>query len=54
MLTYVLYHDLTSNFLDVCLSRMRKIKDHDPEFSSKEFAVRAQEIFIQAHLALTQ
>ncbi|KAK3533515.1 hypothetical protein QTP70_023330 [Hemibagrus guttatus] len=33
---------------------IRKIKDHDPEFSTKEFAMRAQEIFIQAHLALTQ
>ncbi|XP_017572113.1 39S ribosomal protein L45, mitochondrial [Pygocentrus nattereri] len=33
---------------------IRKIKDHDSEFSSKEFAVRAQEIFIEAHLALTQ
>ncbi|XP_072516520.1 large ribosomal subunit protein mL45 [Salminus brasiliensis] len=33
---------------------IRKIKDHDSEFSTKEFAVRAQEIFIEAHLALTQ
>ncbi|KAF7703695.1 39S ribosomal protein L45, mitochondrial isoform X1 [Silurus meridionalis] len=33
---------------------LRKIKEHDPEFSSKTFAVRAQEIFIDAHLALTQ
>ncbi|XP_076880796.1 large ribosomal subunit protein mL45 [Brachyhypopomus gauderio] len=33
---------------------IRKIKEHDPEFSTKEFAVRAQEIFIEAHMALTQ
>ncbi|KAI7795014.1 39S ribosomal protein L45, mitochondrial [Triplophysa rosa] len=33
---------------------IRKIKDHDPEFSTKEFPVRAQEIFIEAHAALTQ
>ncbi|XP_026874083.2 39S ribosomal protein L45, mitochondrial [Electrophorus electricus] len=33
---------------------IRKIKEHDSEFSTKEFAVRAQEIFIEAHMALTQ
>ncbi|XP_007240208.3 39S ribosomal protein L45, mitochondrial [Astyanax mexicanus] len=32
----------------------RKIKDHDSEFSSKGFAVKAQEIFIEAHAALTE
>ncbi|XP_051956863.1 39S ribosomal protein L45, mitochondrial-like [Xyrauchen texanus] len=32
----------------------RKIKDHDPDFSTKEFPARAQEIFIEAHAALTQ
>lgn len=33
---------------------IRKIKEHDPEFSSKVFAERAQEIFIEAHGNLTQ
>lgn len=32
---------------------IRKIKDYDPDFTSKDFAVRAQEIFIEAHHALT-
>uniref|UniRef100_A0A8C1E945 Large ribosomal subunit protein mL45 n=1 Tax=Cyprinus carpio carpio TaxID=630221 RepID=A0A8C1E945_CYPCA len=32
----------------------RKIKDHDPEFSTKEFPALAQQIFIDAHAALTQ
>ncbi|KAM8842755.1 large ribosomal subunit protein mL45 [Synchiropus picturatus] len=31
---------------------IRKIKEHDPEFRTKEFAERAQEIFIEAHNAL--
>ncbi|KAG7232465.1 hypothetical protein INR49_008829, partial [Caranx melampygus] len=33
---------------------IRKIKEHDSEFSTKNFAERAQEIFIEAHNALTQ
>ncbi|XP_063054813.1 39S ribosomal protein L45, mitochondrial [Engraulis encrasicolus] len=32
---------------------IRKIKEHDTEFTSKDFAVKAQEIFIEAHEALT-
>ncbi|KAL2086904.1 hypothetical protein ACEWY4_017963 [Coilia grayii] len=32
---------------------IRKIKEYDPDFTSKDFAVRAQEIFIEAHDALT-
>ncbi|CAL9700982.1 unnamed protein product [Knipowitschia caucasica] len=32
---------------------IRKIKEHDPEFSSKTFAEKAQEIFIEAHYALS-
>ncbi|KAI4792993.1 hypothetical protein KUCAC02_032999 [Chaenocephalus aceratus] len=32
---------------------IRKIKEHDPQFSTKSFAVQAQEIFIEAHTALT-
>lgn len=32
----------------------RKIKDHDPEFSTKAFPALAQQIFIDAHAALTQ
>lgn len=31
---------------------IRKIKEHDPEFSTKTFAEKAQEIFIEAHNAL--
>ncbi|XP_034544915.1 39S ribosomal protein L45, mitochondrial [Notolabrus celidotus] len=31
---------------------IRKIKEHDSEFTTKGFAVRAQEIFIEAHHAL--
>lgn len=34
--------------------RVRKIKDHDSDFSSKEFAVQAQEMFIEAHMSLAQ
>ncbi|XP_030627759.1 large ribosomal subunit protein mL45 [Chanos chanos] len=33
---------------------IRKIKEHDSEFTTKEFPTRAQEIFIEAHSALTQ
>ncbi|CAK6975658.1 S ribosomal protein L45%2C mitochondrial [Scomber scombrus] len=33
---------------------IRKIKEHDSEFVTKEFAERAQELFIEAHHALTQ
>ncbi|XP_040041494.2 large ribosomal subunit protein mL45 [Gasterosteus aculeatus] len=33
---------------------IRKIKDHDSEFATKSFAERAQEIFTEAHNALTQ
>ncbi|CAJ1054151.1 S ribosomal protein L45%2C mitochondrial isoform X2 [Xyrichtys novacula] len=32
---------------------IRKIKEHDPEFTTKGFAEKAQEIFIEAHNALT-
>ncbi|XP_020775775.1 39S ribosomal protein L45, mitochondrial [Boleophthalmus pectinirostris] len=32
---------------------IRKIKENDPEFSSKTFAEKAQEIFIEAHNALS-
>uniref|UniRef100_A0A671Q719 Large ribosomal subunit protein mL45 n=1 Tax=Sinocyclocheilus anshuiensis TaxID=1608454 RepID=A0A671Q719_9TELE len=35
-------------------SHFRKIKDHDPEFSTKLFPALAQQIFIDAHAALTQ
>lgn len=34
--------------------RIRKIKEHDSLFSTKTFAEQAQEIFIEAHRALTQ
>lgn len=33
---------------------LRKIKENDPEFNTKDFPSRAQDIFIQAHCALTQ
>ncbi|KAM8878704.1 large ribosomal subunit protein mL45 [Spinachia spinachia] len=33
---------------------IRKIKEHDSEFATKSFAERAQEIFTEAHNALTQ
>ncbi|CAN9510713.1 unnamed protein product [Ophioblennius macclurei] len=33
---------------------IRKIKEHDPDFKTKDFAERAQEILIEAHHALTQ
>ncbi|XP_034445942.1 39S ribosomal protein L45, mitochondrial [Hippoglossus hippoglossus] len=33
---------------------IRKIKEHDSLFKTKDFAVRAQEIFTEAHDALTQ
>ncbi|KAM9769883.1 large ribosomal subunit protein mL45 isoform 2-T2 [Menidia menidia] len=33
---------------------IRKIKEHDSQFSTKGFAEKAQEIFIEAHGALTQ
>ncbi|KAM4611908.1 large ribosomal subunit protein mL45 [Polymixia lowei] len=33
---------------------IRKIKEHDPHFTTKEFPEQAQEIFIEAHNALTQ
>uniref|UniRef100_A0A8C7D0B4 Mitochondrial ribosomal protein L45 n=1 Tax=Oncorhynchus kisutch TaxID=8019 RepID=A0A8C7D0B4_ONCKI len=33
--------------------RIRKIKEHDAEFTTKAFPVKAQEIFIDAHNALT-
>ncbi|KAK6473160.1 39S ribosomal protein L45 [Huso huso] len=32
---------------------VRKIKDHDPDFNTKGFPARAQEIFIEAHANLT-
>ncbi|KFQ22201.1 hypothetical protein N331_05793, partial [Merops nubicus] len=32
---------------------LRKIKDHDPNFSTKTFPEKAQEIFIEAHNCLT-
>uniref|UniRef100_A0A8C6TY13 Large ribosomal subunit protein mL45 n=1 Tax=Neogobius melanostomus TaxID=47308 RepID=A0A8C6TY13_9GOBI len=33
---------------------IRKIKEHDPEFSTKTFAEKAQEIFIEAHNVLAK
>ncbi|KAI3353530.1 hypothetical protein L3Q82_020048 [Scortum barcoo] len=33
---------------------IRKIKEHDSQFATKDFAAQAQEIFIEAHDALTQ
>lgn len=36
------------------LFRIRKIKEYDTNFSTKDFAVQAQEIFVEAHNALTQ
>uniref|UniRef100_A0A3Q0S4Y1 Large ribosomal subunit protein mL45 n=1 Tax=Amphilophus citrinellus TaxID=61819 RepID=A0A3Q0S4Y1_AMPCI len=33
---------------------IRKIKEHDSAFTTKDFAEKAQEIFIEAHHALTQ
>ncbi|KAM6939601.1 large ribosomal subunit protein mL45 [Xenentodon cancila] len=33
---------------------IRKIKEHDSQFTTKTFAVQAQEIFIEAHKALTE
>ncbi|XP_035516817.1 39S ribosomal protein L45, mitochondrial [Morone saxatilis] len=33
---------------------IRKIKEHDSEFTTKDFAERAQEIFIEAHNSLSQ
>lgn len=33
---------------------IRKIKEHDPLFNTKTFPELAQDIFIQAHMALTQ
>ncbi|XP_034392295.1 39S ribosomal protein L45, mitochondrial [Cyclopterus lumpus] len=33
---------------------IRKIKEHDPQFTSRGFAERAREIFIEAHGALTR
>ncbi|XP_028267611.1 large ribosomal subunit protein mL45 [Parambassis ranga] len=33
---------------------IRKIKEYDSVFTTKDFAVRAQEIFLEAHNALTQ
>ncbi|XP_034757229.1 39S ribosomal protein L45, mitochondrial [Etheostoma cragini] len=33
---------------------IRKIKEHDSQFTTKSFAERAQDIFIEAHSALTQ
>lgn len=40
--------------LNVFADRIRKIKDHDSEFSTKDFAEQAQEIFIEAHNCLTK
>ncbi|KAG9333669.1 hypothetical protein JZ751_010739 [Albula glossodonta] len=33
---------------------IRKIKEHDPEFRTKDFPSQAQDLFIQAHSALTE
>ncbi|XP_056136639.1 39S ribosomal protein L45, mitochondrial isoform X2 [Lampris incognitus] len=33
---------------------LRKIKEHDPQFSTKDFPERSQEMFIEAHNSLTQ
>lgn len=49
---YYLIVDLTK--LDAFANRIRKIKEHDSEFSTKDFAERAQEIFIEAHNSLTK
>lgn len=35
-------------------SRIRKIKEHDSHFTTRDFAERAQEIFIEAHNCLAQ
>ncbi|MBN3310100.1 RM45 protein, partial [Amia calva] len=32
---------------------VRKIKEHDPDFNTKDFPARAQQIFIEAHDSLT-
>lgn len=42
------------NISPFCLYSIRKIKEYDSDFSTKTFAERAQEIFIEAHNALTQ
>ncbi|TNN37895.1 39S ribosomal protein L45, mitochondrial [Liparis tanakae] len=34
--------------------QIRKIKEFDPQFTSRSFAEKAREIFIEAHGALTQ
>uniref|UniRef100_A0A8C7CVJ2 Mitochondrial ribosomal protein L45 n=1 Tax=Oncorhynchus kisutch TaxID=8019 RepID=A0A8C7CVJ2_ONCKI len=39
--------------VQTCLCAIRKIKEHDAEFTTKAFPVKAQEIFIDAHNALT-
>lgn len=39
---------------NVVSNRIRKIKEHDSEFKTKDFAERAQEIFIEAHNSLAQ
>ncbi|KAJ8253776.1 hypothetical protein COCON_G00203880 [Conger conger] len=33
---------------------IRKIREYDPEFKTKDFPTRAQDIFIRAHAALTE
>ncbi len=38
----------------VVSNRIRKIKEHDSLFKTKDFAEQAQEIFIEAHGALSQ
>lgn len=38
----------------VVSNRIRKIKEYDSQFVTKEFAEKAQEIFIEAHNYLTQ
>ncbi|XP_023798305.1 39S ribosomal protein L45, mitochondrial, partial [Cyanistes caeruleus] len=46
------------SFLDILIllfplfPSLRKIKDHDPDFSTKTFPEKAQEIFIEAHNSL--
>uniref|UniRef100_A0A4W5PKS6 Large ribosomal subunit protein mL45 n=1 Tax=Hucho hucho TaxID=62062 RepID=A0A4W5PKS6_9TELE len=35
-------------------SQIRKVKEHDAEFTTKAFPVKAQEVFVDAHNTLTQ
>lgn len=37
-----------------CLFSLRKVKDHDPNFSTKTFPEVAQEIYVEAHNSLAK